>query len=189
MVSIIAAMSEDSRAIGLRGGMPWRLPADMAHFRELTMGHAVIMGRVTWEPIAQLGLPGRMLFVLTGGDSGQVSGVGQAVRVADSLETALASAARMEANGEAEPAELPGRDGADPEVFIAGGASIYQQALEQDLVDRMYLTLVQAKVEADSYFPPFDPEDWTLIREEARQADERNRYPMRFQTLNRVRRS
>jgi len=205
-VSIIAALAEGSRAIGLRGGLPWRLPADLAHFRRLTMGHTVIMGRVTWEPIAARGLPGRRVIVLTRGDPSRISGVGgeanrsvrseaaseagdtragDEVQAAESLKAALDLARQFDqhsgrAGGLSEAAP-------DPDIFIAGGASVYQLALDQDLVDRMYLTLVQAEVEADSYFPPFDPEGWELISEEVRLADEQNPYPMRFQTLDRLR--
>lgn len=163
MVSIIAAMAEANRAIGWRGDLPWRLPADLAHFRLLTMGHAVIMGRVTWEPIAARGLPGRQVIVLTRGASAP------GALVAHSLEAALRLAE------------------SDPEVFIAGGASVYQQALAADVVDRMYLTLVQAEVRGDAFFPEFDRSRWSLIASEPRPADDENPFAMRFETYQRQR--
>ncbi len=167
MVSIIAAMAEGNRAIGLRGGLPWRLPADLAHFRRLTMGHAVIMGRVTWEPIAERGLPGRRVIVLSRGDPGAVPGTASDVSVVGSLEAAL---------GLAEP---------DHEIFIAGGAAVYRQALAADLVDRMYLTLVEAEVSGDAFFPEYDAGDWEVVAEQHHPADAENPFAMRFQTLDR----
>jgi len=74
IVSIIAAIAEGDRGIGLRGGLPWRLPADMARFRELTMGYAVIIGRVTWEPMAARWLPGRRVIVLSRDPAARESG-------------------------------------------------------------------------------------------------------------------
>lgn len=168
MVSIIAAMAEANRAIGWRGELPWRLPADLAHFRKLTMGHAVIMGRVTWEPIAARGLPGREVIVLTRGGPEAVPD-SQRVRVASSLEAALQMA---------EP---------DPEIFIGGGASVYEQALAADVVDRMYLTLVEAEVAGDAFFPEFDRSRWSLIAAERRAADAENPFDMRFETYRRQR--
>lgn len=212
MVSIIAALAEGNRAIGWRGGMPWRLPADLAHFRKLTMGHAVIMGRVTWEPIAARGLPGRRVIVLTRGDPSALPGAGGGDRgrsdqatdgrsppsatvgrsppsatdpepdataaVARSLPAALELAERAGSPAGAEP---------DPEIFIAGGASVYEQALEAELVDRMYLTLVQAEVRGDAFFPEFDRSQWSLIASESRPADAENRHAMRFETYQRQR--
>ncbi len=120
-------MAEDDRALGLRGALPWRLPSDMARFRELTMGHAVIMGRVTWEPIAERGLPGRRMIVLSRADREWES----SQTVAQSLPEAL---------------RLAAQDPSETETFIAGGAQIYMEALEKALVDRLYLTIVHARV-------------------------------------------
>lgn len=165
MVSIVAALAEGNRAIGWRGGLPWRLPADLAHFRRLTMGHAVIMGRVTWQALPPRGLPGRRVIVLTRSDPARLEGSG--VQVAQSLEHAL----RL-----AEP---------DPEIFIAGGASVYRQALQADWVDRMYLTLVQAEVQGDAFFPEYDLGAWSVIASRRRPADPDNPFPMQCQTLRR----
>lgn len=185
MVSIIAAMAEGNRAIGLRGGLPWRLPADMARFRGLTMGHAVIMGRATWEPIAGRGLPGRRVIVLS--------------RSAPELSAANRRPEGADQEGEGGSDAVPTRESVvpqarsldqalalarpDPEIFIAGGASVYQQALEARLVDRMYLTLIHAEFEGDRFFPEYDPEQWTVVSAEHRPADADNRFGMTFQTL------
>jgi dihydrofolate reductase len=164
IVSIVAAMAYPSRAIGLRGGLPWRLPADLARFKRLTLGHTVIFGHTTWEPLSSRGLPDRRVIVLS--RSGYREGEG--VRVATSLREAI---------------QLAAQDLAESETFIGGGAQVYRAALAQELVDRMYLTLVQAEVEADTYFPPYREAEWTVSQTEHRAPDERNPYPMTFTTL------
>jgi dihydrofolate reductase len=166
IVSIIAAMAEGDRALGLRGTLPWRLPADMARFRKLTMGHAVIMGRVTWEPIAEGGLPGRHMIVLSRADRERES----SEAVAQSLPEAL---------------QIAARDPLETETFIAGGAQIYMEALDKALVDRMYLTIVHARVEADAFFPDYEQADWITASTQELPADDRNPYRMTFRLLER----
>lgn len=170
IVSIIAAYRVADRAIGANGDLPWRLPADMAHFRRLTMGHTLIMGRRTFESLAGRSLPGRRIVLLSSGIKVQPIGV---EAVATSLEEALA-VARFRLHEE--------------ETFIGGGGSVYQRALELGLVDRMYLTLVEAPVDpaADTYFPTIDSARWQVTSVEHRPADERNPHAMTFQTLERV---
>ena len=166
IVSIIAAIAEGDRGIGLRGGLPWRLPADMARFRELTMGHAVILGRVTLEPIADRGLPGRRVIVLS--RDPRAPEFGDAV--ASSLEEAL---------------QIAARDKQETEIFIAGGAQVYQEALDRGLVDRMYLTIVHGQVEADTYFPEYEEIDWTTVSTETHLPHDRNSYRMTICLLER----
>lgn len=166
IVSIIAALAEPSRAIGLRGRLPWRLPADLARFKQLTLGHTLIMGRTTWEPLSGRGLPGRRIIVLSrSGLLGENS-----IRVASSLNDAL---------------QLAEQDLAETETWIAGGAQVYRAALAQDVVDRMHLTLVHAQVEADTYFPPYEQADWEVSAAEHRPADPENPYAVTFTTLER----
>ena len=167
IVSIIAALAEPSRAIGLRGGLPWRLPADLGRFKQLTLGHTLIMGRTTWEPLSGRGLPGRRIIVLS--RSGMVRG--NEVKVASSLGEAL---------------NLAQQDLAESETFIAGGAQVYRAALAQEVVDRMHLTLVHAQVEADTYFPPYEQADWRVSAVEHRPADAENVYAVTFTTLERM---
>ncbi len=168
MVSIIAAMAEGNRAIGLQGDLPWRLPADMARFRELTMGNPVIMGRITWDPIAERGLPGRFVIVVTRSGSAKAS----AQAAVTSLGEALEVAAKAEYGDE---------------IFIAGGAQIYKEALRLNLVDRMYLTIVHAQLEGDTFFPEYEQSEWKTVLKEERQVDERNPYGMTFCLLERIR--
>ncbi len=168
IVSVIVAMAGPERAIGNKGGLPWRLPADMAHFKRLTMGHHVIMGRRTYQSLPTSHLPGRRIIVLSrsGLDSLEHS---EDVRVAGSLQEAL------------QLAETVG----ESEAFIAGGAAVYAKALDQGLVDRMYLTLVEAEVEADTFFPSFDPNAWKPVERRERPADEPNAYDLTFIVLER----
>lgn len=166
IVSIIAAMTEGDRGIGLRGGLPWRLPADMSRFRNLTMGHPVIMGRTTWEPIAKSGLEGRYVIVVTRSDRRWET----ADDVASSLSAALLKAEKATK---------------EREIFIAGGAQVYREALQRTLVDRMYLTLVHASLEADTFFPEYDEAEWSMIESAVHAADKRNPHRMTFYLLER----
>ncbi len=160
-ISLIAAVAADG-AIGRDGDLPWRLPADLAHFKRLTMGHHLLMGRRTWESLGGV-LPGRTMVVVTRNPAYEPGVPG--VLTAHSLEEALEIAA------------------GDDEPFVAGGAGLYAEAL--DVVDRMYLTRIDAEFEADVFFPVFDAGDWVLVEEERYEPDERNRYPFSFVILER----
>ncbi len=140
--SIIVAMSEN-RAIGLAGDLPWHLSPDLKRFKKLTTGHHLILGRRTFESL-RVPLPGRQIIVLTRRPGYQPEG-GQ---VAASLEGALELAA---AAGE-------------EEVFIGGGAEVYAQALL--LADRIYLTVVHAQINGDTFFPEIDWNAWQETRRE-----------------------
>jgi dihydrofolate reductase len=155
-VSLIVAVSETG-VIGRDGGLPWRLSADLKHFKKTTMGHHLIIGRRTWDEVGKP-LPGRTMVVVT--RSRRFSSEG--VHVAHSLEEALDIA----------------RD--DDEPFIGGGAHIYRMALENDRVDRIYLTRIHAEVEGDTYFPKIYLNEWDLVSEEHHEADDRNEFPFSF---------
>ena len=152
-LSIIAAMSLN-RVIGRDNRLPWHLPADWAHFKKLTMGHCLLMGRKTLESIGRP-LPGRTTVVLTR----QREYASPGVRVTHSLEEAL----RMVSGDE---------------VFIAGGAEIYRQTLPR--AERLYLTVIQATLEGDTYFPEFDEADWQLVSQQDYPANSKNPYPYTF---------
>ncbi|MFV2071132.1 MAG: dihydrofolate reductase [Thermoanaerobaculales bacterium] len=155
-VSLIVAVSSNG-VIGRDGGLPWRLSADLRHFKRTTMGHHLIIGRRTWEEVGKP-LPGRTMVVLTR-DRGFAA---EGVKVVHSLAEALAVAAD------------------DEEPFIAGGAQIYRMALEADLVDRIYLTRVHAPIEGDTLFPEIDLDEWELVSQDDHEADERNQHPFSF---------
>lgn len=152
-ISIIAAMSRN-RVIGRDNRLPWRLPADLARFKKLTMGRCLLMGRKTFESIGRP-LPGRTTIVITR----QKDYAPADVRVAHSLEEALGKAI-------------------GDEVFIAGGAEIYRQALP--LADRLYLTVIQKSFEGDAYFPELDKSSWQLVWEADHKKDEDNPYDYGF---------
>lgn len=137
IVSIIAAIARNG-VIGREGRLPWHLPVDLRRFREITTGHAVIMGRKTFEGLGHP-LPDRTNIVLTRQSGFMANGV----IVANSLVAALETV----------------RD--DEEVFICGGAEIYKQSLGR--ADRLYLTLIDADFEGDAFFPGFPAEQFVEV--------------------------
>lgn len=139
-VALIAAVANNG-VIGDRDGIPWRLPGDFAHFKRMTMGKPLIMGRNTFESIGRP-LPGRTNIVVSRQEGYRPDGV----VVASSLEEALERAQ-----------EIAVADRAN-EVMVGGGAEIYRQAMP--FADRMYLTQVELEPEGDTYFPPIDFEQW-----------------------------
>lgn len=143
-VSVIVAMAANG-VIGRDNGLPWRLPADLARFRRLTMGHGLIVGRRTWESIGRP-LPGRSMIVL----SSRAGFAPAGVAVARSLDEALRIA--------------PGE-----EVFVGGGAEVYRQAMP--LASRLHVTRIAREVDGDTVFPPYDVEGWRLTDEERHEAD------------------
>jgi dihydrofolate reductase len=161
-LSIIAALGRN-RAIGYQNQLPWRLPADLQRFKQLTMGHHMLMGRKTFESIGRP-LPGRTSIIITR----QPEYTAEGCLIAHSLEEAIAIA---KARGE-------------QEAFVIGGADIYAQAIP--LADRMYLTMVEAEPEADAFFPVFDEKDWERIEEINFAADEKHSYAMKFVTLQKL---
>ena len=160
-LSAIVAIAQGN-AIGKGGGLLCHLPADLKHFRAVTTGHTVIMGRRTADSLPEGGLPGRQNFVITRSRSYKRSGF----IVAHSLSAAVRAA------------ELPG------EVFILGGAQIYAEAMP--LVSTLHITWIHAEFsDADTFFPEFDLDEWTQVCREDHDADERNPYPYSFVTLQR----
>ena len=161
-IAIVVAMAEN-RVIGRDGGLPWRLPADMARFRTLTMGKPIVMGRHTHESIGRA-LDGRRNIVVTRRPGYRAPGC----TVTASLEAALEAAS----------------DAADAaEVAVIGGASIYEMALP--IADRVHLTLVHASIDGDVRFPQIEPADWREVSRLERGADARNRYDVSFIELAR----
>lgn len=150
--------------IGRDNALPWRLPADLQHFKALTTGHPVMMGRKTFESLGRP-LPNRTNIVVTRDRNYAPPGA----RVAHSLDEALAMAT----------AYLP----ADRQVFVIGGENLYTQMLPR--AERLYVTLVDAEVDGDARFPEFDWQQWRELERHEHPADDRNRYACRFLTLER----
>lgn len=161
IISLIVAMDEQ-RGIGKEGKLPWRLSSDLKRFRELTMGHHMIVGRKTFESIGKP-LPGRQMIVVTRNPNFKPDGC----FVAGSVQAALALA--QERN--------------ETEVFVIGGAEIYAQTL--DAADRVYLTQVHAEVDADTFFPELKSDLWTEKQSAYQPADDKNQYSFTFKLLER----
>ena len=146
-VSMIAAIGAETRALGKDNKLLWHLPEDLKYFKQTTLGHAVIMGRKTYESIGKP-LPSRTNIVVTRTPTFKAEGC----KVVDSLDNALAYARAL---------TNPGSN----EIFIIGGAEIYAQALP--ITDRLYLTLIDAPGEgADVFFPEYEKEFTKVVSEE-----------------------
>jgi dihydrofolate reductase len=160
-ISLIAAMAENG-VIGRDGRLPWHLAADLKRFKRLTMGHTVVMGRKTWESIGRP-LVGRRMVVITRQRDYRVEGV----EVVHGFEAAVALAQTV----------------GDEEMFVIGGAEIYQLALPQ--ADRLYMTLVLAEVEGDTKFPQIDWDAWARTQTESVAEDADNEFPHLFYVFER----
>jgi len=156
--SIIVAIAKNN-AIGKDNKLLWYLPNDLKHFKEVTTGHTVIMGRKTFDSVGKP-LPKRRNIVVT-----RQPITIEGCEVVDSIEAALALCAGEE------------------EVFIVGGAEIYRQALH--LTNRIYLTRVDQDFDGDTFFPEPDPKDWEEKEREDFEPDEKNKYRYSFITLER----
>jgi dihydrofolate reductase len=161
-VSLIVAAAEND-VIGRGGELPWRLPADLRHFKALTRGHHILMGRRTWESIGQP-LPERVSIVLSRQATLEVAGARVVADLADGL--ALAEAA--------------GED----EAFVIGGATVYAAALPR--ADRIHLTRVHADVGGDVCLPAWSPEHFVETSRKLHPADEKHLYSFSFIELNRI---
>jgi dihydrofolate reductase len=147
-VVLVAAVA-DNGVIGSDGGIPWRIPEDMKHFRQVTTGHPVVMGRLTYESIGRP-LPNRANIVVTRTPGWSAEGV----TVVASLQEALAAAS-----------EASGGEGAG-DVMVIGGAQIYEAAIA--MADVQILTEVHQSPEGDTFYPDFDRSEWVEDRRESR---------------------
>jgi len=147
-LSLIVAMDEN-RLIGNDNQLPWHLPADLAFFKRTTMGKPIIMGRKTFESIGKA-LPGRRNIVITRDPDFTASGC----EIVNSIDAALHCCA------------------ADEEVMLIGGASLYQQTIDQ--ATRMYITRIHHRFEGDTWFPEFEHGDWQIENQEDFDADQSN---------------
>ncbi|HDO1383050.1 TPA: type 3 dihydrofolate reductase [Aeromonas veronii] len=160
-ISMIAAMAHD-RVIGKDNQMPWHLPADLAHFKRVTLGKPVLMGRKTFESIGRP-LPGRRNLVISRNPGYQAEGI----EVVRSVEAALALLAGSSVE----------------ELMVIGGGHLYAEMLPS--ADCLYLTQIDLAVEGDTRFPAFDDGQWQRIECESHPADEKNPHPYSFETWQR----
>jgi dihydrofolate reductase len=159
-IAIVVAMAAN-RVIGRDNRLPWHLPADLKHFKQLTLGKPVVMGRKTYESIGRP-LPERTNIVVTRDRDYEAPGC----VVVHSLEEALAAA------GEA------------AEVMVIGGAEFYRQVLAR--TDTLYLTRVHAEFEGDSVFPELNAAEWREVARTDCEPDEKNPWPYSFMELKRI---
>ncbi|WP_372625552.1 type 3 dihydrofolate reductase [Arsukibacterium sp.] len=159
-IAMVAAMAKQ-RVIGKDNKMPWHMPADLQHFKAVTFGKPVLMGRKTFESIGRP-LPGRRNLVVSRTIPAETRGV----EWFSSVELALAAAS------------------GNSEVMVIGGGEIYRQCLP--LADTLYLTEIELMVDGDAFFPDYlQAANWQLVSEEQHQADSANPYSYRFLTLQR----
>lgn len=159
MVSIIVAIAQNG-TIGDKNSLLWHIKEDMRFFRTTTSGHAVVMGRKTFESLGSRPLPKRTNIVITRADRAF-----EGALTAHSLEEAIRLAE------------------GDEEIFIIGGAQIYREALR--VADRMYITRVMHDYEGDTSFPDIDLSEWELVAEEKHDRGEEYEYPFAFLTYER----
>ncbi|MCG5494461.1 MULTISPECIES: dihydrofolate reductase [Ectothiorhodospira] len=158
VLTCVVAMDRQ-RLIGADNRLPWHLPADLAHFKRLTLGGTLLMGRRTFESIGRP-LPQRRSIVLSRDPGFQAEGC----TVVDSVEAALDAAGDM------------------PEVFVIGGARLFEQLLPQ--CGRLHLTVIDHEFQGDTWMPELDA-GWQEVNQEAHEPDARNAWPYRFITLER----
>lgn len=160
-LSAIVVIAENG-AIGKNGDLLCHLPADLKHFKNITMGHTIIMGRRTWESLPKGALPGRKNVVITRNAHFEAPGA----EVYHSLEEALQATA------------------ADGQRFIIGGGMLYKEAFH--LTNTLHLTRMHASFpDADTFFPEFSMDEWEEVSREDHNADERNPYDYSFVELRR----
>lgn len=158
-LSLIVAVAENG-VIGRAGQLPWRLPADLRHFKEVTMGKPILMGRRTWESIGRP-LPGRRNLVVSRKPGYRAEGA----EVFFDVERALLAVAD------------------EPEVMVIGGAEIYRELLPRARV--AHLTRVRASVDGDAFFPALD-RTWRLVEKREQAADKKNPYALTFERWERI---
>ena len=161
MITIVVAMGKN-REIGKNNQLLWHLSKDLKHFKDLTSGHPIIMGRKTYESIGKP-LPNRTNIVISKKDDWFEEGI----LIVGSVKEAVKFAKKI-----------------DEEVFIIGGGNIYEQTI--DLADILEVTLVDAELEADTFFPKINEKIWRKIGEENHQKDEKNEFDFCFQTFERI---
>jgi len=159
IVSLIVAM-DNSRGIGKDNTLPWHISSDLRRFKRVTMGHHLIMGRITYESIGRA-LPGRTNIVVTRDLSYKAEGC----LVVHSLGKAF------------QQVEMKG----DEEVFVIGGEQVFEQVIDD--ADRIYLTEVDTEVDADVYFPEFEETEWQEVFTIHQYADNQDQYPSTFRLL------
>jgi len=161
IIALIYAASEND-VIGKDNDIPWKLSADLKRFKQLTTGHPIIMGRKTFDSLGRP-LPRRRNLVITRNTAFQVEGV----EVYHSLEDAVAACEQ------------------EQKAFVIGGAGLFAESIEKNLVQTIFFTRVHAEIDGDVYFPLPSEENWTITEVASNQADEKNEFAYTYITLER----
>ncbi len=157
-LSLVAAVANNN-VIGSENRLLWHMPADLKHFKDLTMGHTLIMGRKTFESIGKP-LKGRKTIVVTRNKDFDAQGCQIVHSIRDAVKAVKA----------------------EKEVFVAGGSEIYAQTIGLYHTRRLYITRIYANFDGDAFFPEIDPGKWELKEMEEHEANEKNKYPYAFMT-------
>lgn len=161
MITIVVAMGRNN-AIGKDNKMLWHLPEDLKHFKNLTLGHPIIMGRKTYESIGRP-LPGRTNIVVSRKENWFEEGI----LIVPSLKEAIKHSKKI-----------------SDQTYIIGGGNIYEQTI--DLVDRLEVTVVDATIDADAFFPKINTKVWKEVKKDCHQKDEKHLYDYCFITYDKI---
>ena len=161
MITLVVAMGLN-REIGVDNQLPWHLPKDLKHFKEITSGHPIIMGRKTYESIGKP-LPNRTNIVI----SRKKDWFEEGILIVGSIKEAIKFGQKI-----------------DEDIFIIGGGNIFEQTM--DIADKLEVTEIKTNIEADTFFPKIDPKIWTKTDEVCHEKDEKNNFDFCFQTFQRT---
>ena len=161
MITLVVAMGLN-REIGVDNKLPWHLPKDLKHFKEITSGHPIIMGRKTYESIGKP-LPNRTNIVI----SRKKDWFEEGILIVGSIKEAIKFGQKI-----------------DEDIFIIGGGNIFEQTM--DIADKLEVTEIKTNIEADTFFPKIDPKIWTKTDEVCHEKDEKNNFDFCFQTFQRA---
>ncbi len=161
MITLVVAMGMN-REIGVNNQLPWHLPKDLKHFKELTTGHPVVMGRKTYESIGKP-LPNRTNIVI----SRKTDWFEEGILIVSSIKEALKFAQKI-----------------DQDLFVIGGGNIFEQTLS--MADRLEVTEIKTTLEADTFFPAINPQVWKKTNEVCHERDEKNNFDFCFQTFEKI---
>lgn len=163
MITSIIVAADLNNGIGVDNQLLCHLPTDLKYFKQVTTGHCIVMGRKTYESIGRP-LPNRTNIVITRNVALQIDGC----VVVDSVKSAIEYA----------------RNQGEQELMITGGGSIYMEAI--NWVDRVYITRIQYQFNADTFFPDISADKFELVKSEAHQPDEKNKFPYTFEVWERI---
>ena len=159
IISLLVAMDEN-RGIGYQNRLPWHISSDLRRFKSLTIGHHLVMGRKTYESIGRI-LPGRVMIVLTRNPAYRADGCIVLLTLKEAIEYAISAG--------------------EQELFVIGGGEVFSNAMQ--LANRLYLTQIHARVQADVYFPEIESSKWQELETTFIPASEKDEFPTTYRLL------